>query len=222
MTTAEKLKLLIEKNLYSYERLEELTGIPKSSLQRYASGKTKKIPVDAIVKLAPHLKVPPAYLMGWDYPNTSNSNLYVKEHIIPYNTDIKLFEFPVIGFISAGYSSCAEENHTGDYEYIPSNELHAPESEYFVLRVSGDSMYPALLDGDRVLVRRQSSVESGKIAIVLYNSDEATIKKVSYSAGEDWIELIPVNPEYKTKRIEGADLEQCRILGEVIKLLRNM
>ncbi len=42
-----------------------------------------------------------------------------------------------------------------------------------------------------------------------------------YINGGDWLHLIPRNPEYKTKRIEGADLEQCRILGKVIYLFRK-
>ena len=48
------------------------------------------------------------------------------------------------------------------------------------------------------------------------------MKKVHYVQGEDWLELIPANPEYPTKRIEGADLEQCRILGLVVKLIRDL
>lgn len=36
----------------SYAELERLTGISKSALQRYATGKTKKIPIDVIEKIA--------------------------------------------------------------------------------------------------------------------------------------------------------------------------
>lgn len=56
---------------------------------------------------------------------------------------------------------------------------------------------------------------------VLYNGDEATVKKVHYVYGEDWLELIPINPEYETKRIEKHDLENCRVLGKVVKLIRD-
>ena len=100
--------------------------------------------------------------------------------------------------------------------------ISGSQKEYFVLRVKGNSMYPRLLDGDTILCRRCDSVDSGSLAVVLYNGDEATVKKVNYIQGEDWLELIPYNPEYPTKRIAGADLEQCRILGLVVKLIRDL
>jgi len=45
------LKTVIEGSGYSYQRLQEFTGIPKSAIQRYASGTTKKIPADRLRKL---------------------------------------------------------------------------------------------------------------------------------------------------------------------------
>jgi transcriptional regulator with XRE-family HTH domain len=43
-----RLKESILKSGYSYAELEKLTGISRSSLQRYANGVTAKIPIDAI------------------------------------------------------------------------------------------------------------------------------------------------------------------------------
>ena len=62
----ERIRSLIEQSGKSYQELERMTGIKKSSLQRYASGATTKIPLDAIEKLAVAFRVPQAYLMGWD------------------------------------------------------------------------------------------------------------------------------------------------------------
>jgi repressor LexA len=83
-------------------------------------------------------------------------------------------------------------------------------------------MYPRLLEGDTILCKRCTTVDSGELAVILYNGDEATVKKVKYVQGEDWLELIPFNPEYPVKRIEGSDLEQCRVLGKVMKLIRDV
>lgn len=137
-------------------------------------------------------------------------------------TDIALVRFPIIGTISAGNGCVAYEDYTGEYTYFAAEDLSAPPDEYFVLRVRGDSMYPKLLEGDCVLVRRKPCVDSGKIAVVIYNGDEATIKKVSYEQGESWVELVPINPEYKTRRIAGEGLDELRVLGEVIKLSRDL
>ena len=63
---SERIKALIEQSELSYQELEKITGIKKSSLQRYASGVTRKIPLDVIEKLSLALGVSQEYLMGWD------------------------------------------------------------------------------------------------------------------------------------------------------------
>ena len=62
---SERIKLLIEQSKLSYQELEKRTGIKKSSLQRYASGVTTKIPLHVIEKLAVAFNVSQEYLMGW-------------------------------------------------------------------------------------------------------------------------------------------------------------
>lgn len=70
---SERIKALIDKSDLSYQELEKLTGVKKSSLQRYASGATTKIPLDVIEKLANAFHVTQEYLMGWDDRDTSPS-----------------------------------------------------------------------------------------------------------------------------------------------------
>ena len=64
-TRSERIKLLIEQSGLSYQELEKTTGVKKSSLQRYASGTTQKIPLDVIEKLSKTFGVSQEYLMGW-------------------------------------------------------------------------------------------------------------------------------------------------------------
>ena len=64
-TRSERIKLLIEQSEQSYQELEKTTGIKKSSLQRYASGTTAKIPLHVIEKLSKAFNVSQEYLMGW-------------------------------------------------------------------------------------------------------------------------------------------------------------
>lgn len=68
---SERIKALVEGSDLSYVELEKLTGIKKSSLQRYASGTTTKIPLDVIEKLSAAFNVSQEYLMGWDENNDS-------------------------------------------------------------------------------------------------------------------------------------------------------
>ena len=140
------------------------------------------------------------------------------------NLTFETVTFPVIGSIAAGYDEIAVENWSGETVEIPLSYLKGrKKEEYFVLSVKGDSMYPLYMDGDKVLILRQSTLNhSGEIGAVLYEGENATLKKVEYVDGEDWMKLVPVNPEYKPKEIKNSDLEQCRILGIPRLLIREI
>jgi transcriptional regulator with XRE-family HTH domain len=76
---SERIKALIDKSGLSYVELERLTGIKKSSLQRYAAGVTTKIPLDVIEKLSIAFNVSQEYLMGWDEKEDSPSEPQLTE-----------------------------------------------------------------------------------------------------------------------------------------------
>ena len=76
---SERIKALVENSGMSYQDLEKLTGIKKSSLQRYASGVTTKIPLDVIEKLSVAFNVSQEYLMGWDENKDSPSEPQLTE-----------------------------------------------------------------------------------------------------------------------------------------------
>jgi transcriptional regulator with XRE-family HTH domain len=78
-TRSERIKSLIEQSGRSYQELEKLTGIKKSSLQRYASGVTTKIPLDVIEKLSTAFNVSQEYLMGWEEKESSPSEPQLTE-----------------------------------------------------------------------------------------------------------------------------------------------
>lgn len=60
---AARIQQLINESGKTYQELEKITGIKKSSLQRYASGVTAKIPLTAIEKLAHAFSVSEAFIM---------------------------------------------------------------------------------------------------------------------------------------------------------------
>ena len=78
-TRADRIKSLIEESGKSYQELEKLTGVKKSSLQRYASGATTKIPLDVIEKLSVSFNVSQEYIMGWEEKESSPSELQLTE-----------------------------------------------------------------------------------------------------------------------------------------------
>lgn len=197
-----------ERNL-TMKKLGESIGVAESTISLYETGK-RQPDNEMLKKIADFFNVSTDYLLGRDVP----------ESLFP-SEDITYME--VIGSVKAGYDGLAQEEHTGETEAIPTVFFKGhSKNDFFLLRVSGNSMYPRMIDGDLVLVKRETSVDSGSVAVVLYGDGEATIKTVKYTPGEDWLDLIPANPEYVTKHIEGTELEKCRILGKVMKLIRNM
>ena len=132
---------------------------------------------------------------------------------------------PVYATVAAGFNkSIVGKDFDGDIQEIPASIIRGyKKDDLFVFEVNGDSMFPKFIEGDRVLVVRQSSVDSGDTAIVCYNGDEdGTIKKVMYEPGCDYVDLIPINAAYNPIRIQGDELENCRIIGKVIYLFRKI
>lgn len=215
LDVVKRMRQAVDDAKLTYAQLEKITGISDSSLQRYLTGKTNKIPLPALQKIADATGVSAAYIMGWEDEDDKTPAPNITED---YTT------FPVIGEIAAGYEHIAIEDWEGETVNIPNDYLkgRCPD-DFFVLRVKGDSMFPAYQDGDKVLVLKQSTLNySGQVGVVLYNGEYGTLKKVEYVQGEDWMQLVPINPSHPPVRIEGIDLEQCRILGIPKLLIREI
>lgn len=123
---------------------------------------------------------------------------------------------PVLGRVVAGIPIEAVEEIL-DYEEI-TPEL-AASGEFFALKIRGHSMEPRMMEGDVVIVRRQDDVESGDVAIVLVNGNEATVKRVKKQ--EDGIALIATNTSvYEPHYYSNKEIEELpvRILGKVVEL----
>lgn len=206
----------------TYSLADKLSLTP-GTVSRYANGlMAPKIPT--LFTLAKLLAVNPYWLMGYDEPKymsgTASDAFPFPE---PTVTDDVVTFYP-IGTVAAGYDEIAYEEYSGDPVDIPRCYLGGrPKSDFFVLTVHGSSMYPAYLDGDKVLVLKQSTLNRpGDVGVILYESENATLKRVDYVPGEDWMRLVPINPEYPPKEIRGADLEQCRVLGIPRLLIREI
>lgn len=182
----------------------------------YAQWTNDSVPRNATLKkIAEYFDVPIETLL-----KGNEDTIKFKTDNIQSITPVSVVEFEELGTVTAGYNGLAEEVYTGKTIDVPVYMLKGhKKEEFFVLQVKGDSMYPMFLDGDNVLVRRCDYVESGSIAVVCYNGYEATVKKVYY--GDGWIDLVPLNNGFPSKRIEGNEMEQVFIRGKVIASIRN-
>lgn len=156
---AERLSELIHNSNYSLSDLEDAVGKTSATISRYATGEITGVKRSTIVKLAQFFGVNPGWLAGL------GDDKYVK-------SENDKHVFPLLGMVKAGYNYLASENIIG-YVSIDKN-LSDPEN-YFALKVKGDSMQPILYEDDVVIVHKQEDVESGQVAIVLIDDEEATV-----------------------------------------------
>ena len=210
-----RIKTLREKKGINMTQAAKALQIPYTTYVNYEKGE-REPNTEMLIKIAGFYDVSVDYLIG-------RSDRERPQLLPPVITD-DVVAIPVIGEIAAGYGELAVEDWSGETVDIPRRFLKGHKSEeFFILNVHGDSMYPLYMEGDKVLILRQTALaRSGEIGAVLYDSEMATLKKVEYVTGEDWMKLIPINPNYPPKTITGADLESCRIIGVPKLLIREI
>ena len=204
MTSGQRITKLRKERDLQQKEVAEAIGMNRIVLNRIELGK-RPLRDDEAVALADYFHVTTDYLLKGKASNQSSSGRGVR--------------IPVLGRVVAGIPIEAVEEIL-DYEEI-TPEL-AATGEFFALQVKGDSMLPKLEEGDVVIVKRQSDVETGDIAIVLVNGDEATIKQVKKVEGG--IMLYGFNTDvyephfYSNQQIEKLPV---RILGKVVESRRS-
>ncbi len=193
--------LLKNKKVSNYKVAKE-TGITQTTLSAWKNGKiTPK--TDTLQKIADYFGVSLDYLTG-------NS--------VVQNKKVNSVKIPVLGKVSAGIPIEAIENFECDeWEEIPKDMTN--NWEYFALKIKGKSMEPKFSEGDIVIVRKQQSIESGEIGVVIVNGNDATIKKVIKQP--EGILLIALNQEvFQPKFYDNNQIENLpvKILGKVVEL----
>ncbi|SDX29016.1 transcriptional repressor LexA [Salimicrobium album] len=121
---------------------------------------------------------------------------------------------PVIGKVTAGVPITAVENIE---EYLPvPDTISSTEEDTFILVIQGESMIEAgVLDGDKVIVRKQNTAQNGDIVVGMTEEGEATVKRFFKEA--DHVRLQPENSS-----MEPILLDDVTILGKVVGLFRNV
>ncbi len=190
-------KMRIEKNLTQTE-IAKMIYISQPAYSKYEMGTASPNP-ETLKKLAEVLNVSVDYLIGNDVPPERPG--YVR--------------IPVLGRVAAGIPIDAIEEVI-DWEDISVDEVG--NGEYFGLQIKGQSMEPKISDGDVVIVRRQPDVDSGDIAVVLVNGNDATVKRIKKSP--QGVTLIPSNPAYEPMYYSNEEIESLpvTILGKVVEL----
>ena len=195
-----RLKEIRKGHKKSQEELAKLLGVTQATLSGWENEKYE-IDNKSLIKCAEILNVSVDYLLGRS-----------DEQSDPSSNAIKI---PVLGNVAAGLPISAVENIL-DYEEI--SEDMSRTGEFFGLRIKGNSMEPRIKEGDVVIVRQQDDVESGQVAIVLINGDDATCKK--FVKHDNGISLVSYNPSHSPMFFTPEEIETkpVRIIGRVVEL----
>lgn len=195
-----RIKALRNKKGIKQIELAAEVNVSQAALSGYETGKYEA-DLETYKRIASYFGVSLGYLLGDDSPDDKRED-YIR--------------IPVLGRVAAGIPIDAIEEII-DYEDI-SVEMATGGAEYFGLQIKGDSMEPKISNGDIVIVRKQPDVESGEIAVVLVNGNDATVKKIKKSSAG--ITLIANNPAYDPMFYSNEDVEKLpvAILGRVVEL----
>tara|TARA_B100000767_G_scaffold229088_1_gene219671 strand:+ start:267 stop:941 length:675 start_codon:yes stop_codon:yes gene_type:complete len=130
------------------------------------------------------------------------------------NTPNTASEISILGSIAAGTPIEAIQQEV-DRVALPENLQN--NGEHYGLKVKGDSMIEAgINDGDTVIVKKTSEVDTGQIAVVLIDDQEATLKRIRKKGNT--IALEAANKNYGTKIYAAS---RIKIQGKLVSLYRN-
>lgn len=199
-TFAAMMKRYRERADMSQAELSRRLGLSRTAVSMYESGQ-REPDFNTEERIARILGVDLNTLRGW----TPEGGTHAKIN--------------VYGYISAGQPIEMVENIV-DQEDVPA--VMASSGEYFGLKIRGHSMEQSIMDGDTVIVRRQPDVDSGDIAVVIIDGENATCKVVKKM--ETGIMLIPRNPTYEPLYFTNEEVvsKPVTILGKVVELRRKI
>ena len=219
MKFGDRLKSIrMEKNL-SQEEFAKLLNTSKQVISRYERHeRTPKITVAN--EYAKILNVSLNFLLGEDNA-TQNDTTYFDITKDPSYTTADFAQFvpiPLVGTVRCGEPIFAKSNIK---TYIPTSpDSLLPGEDYFWLKATGDSMINAgIFEGDLLLIRKQSDVDSGCIAVVAVNGDTATLKRIIKK--ENAMILQPENTKYETKIYVGKEMNAIHIIGRLMESKRK-
>lgn len=198
LVISKRIQQVLDKHDMTQSDLAKILDVSESTVGKWIL--MKSIPRMGIIqKLSDYFNVPKSYFLEESPPRHA-----------------KGVRIPVLGRVAAGIPIEAITD-VDDWEEIP--ESMAKTGEYFALRITGNSMEPRMLDGDVVIVKRQSDVDNGDVAVVLVNGNDATVKQITKS--ETGLTLIGWNLAVYTPRTYNK--EECRelpvsILGKVVEI----
>jgi repressor LexA len=124
-----------------------------------------------------------------------------------------VIEVPLLGTVAAGRPILSDENREGS---VPiHHSLLKKNTQYFALKVRGDSMTGAgIVDGDIAVIEKQETANNREIVVAQVNDEAVTLKRFFKETNR--IRLEPENSNYQPIYTQHA-----RILGRLAHIIRS-
>jgi repressor LexA len=209
-----KLKLKIIKEYGSISKFAKVVGIPASTIASALAKDIDTMSLDKIRRICKELKIDIETLEPLDSAFDTITSIGGMQLTTSHKVKIT-----VLGSVVAGIPVEAIEDIL-DYEEIDSSLANT--GDFFALKIKGASMEPQFFEGDVVIVRKQSYINSGEIGIMLVNGSDATVKKIKKD--RNGILLIGNNTEvYSPHYYTNEEIETLpvRCIGKVVELRRK-
>ena len=217
MTLGNIIKEYRNEHNLSMDAFSEKSGISKAYISLLEKNKHPKTGKEIAPSIQCIKQAADGMNMGFDdlFALLDGKVRIEQDHVSPTINSVKI---NVLGRVAAGIPIEAVENVIGTEEIT---EKLAKTGTFFGLQIHGDSMSPAICNGDVVIVRQQADAESGDIVIATVNGTDAVCKRLrKYKEG---IELLSNNPTYTPMEYSNADIieKPVKIIGKVVELRRK-
>lgn len=203
MIFPENLTNLMRDKDISNVKLGKILGVSDTAVMKWKRGDAVPA-IDKALKIAEFFEVSLDELLGK-----------------PIDTE-RFVTLPLVGVISAGPFDILNEDQWEDNRSVPARLLAGrPKNNCVTMEVMGDSMSPYLLEGDILVVHRQTYAVNGNV-IIAYDPkvNGYTVKR--YQQTGDSVTLVPYNPEYEVIKYNNPKEQELNLYGVCVGLERKL
>jgi repressor LexA len=213
-TIAQRIKEARQLKQLDQAVLAAKIDIATRTVQRWEKG--EQVPdSNYLMRIAKVTGVVAHWLLTGDGERVPSEQL--KSKVIPLPTNryrkVSLVSLPLLASVPAG--ALKQRFHSDQAErHITVDDVRDPNA--FALEVKGNSMAPRIENGDIIVVSPTHDVKSGDICVVRVE-EEDTVKRIKID--EQFIHLIPLNPEYEPMVVRKRDIS---FMWRVIKVIKSV
>lgn len=210
---SDRLSNLLKERKITQVQLSKILGVQESTVGKWLL--EKALPRMRIIeKLGSYFNVSKSYFLVEDY-NQISASINFKPRV---HRSVQIPIFPILNNIIDDFPTMAIDDYD-DWEEI--SETMASQGEHFAIRMVGTSMEPEIYERDIVIIRKQSNVNNGDIALILINDEEATLKRVYYQS--DGVRIMADNKRVFSDRFySNKEFTHLKVLGKAIEILREL